>query len=149
ATAGGIIDIWQRPVTDIGQTGPDKGNGGKYLILPPGAPDEKAPGYFVAHSKSVQVWVATRGLGSDPEAAGEVLRKHRLYAWKDRANPGTTQYIPVGGKAWTSNQPANLDYWRYLAEVFAPETPEPRDRFFFAMLQPLGIEKGKPFSPDE
>jgi hypothetical protein len=38
---------------------------------------------------------------------------------------------------------------RYLSELFQPETPEPRDRVFFAMLQPLGIEKGKPFNPDE
>jgi len=149
ATAGGILDIWQRPVTDIGQTGPDKGQGGKYLILPPGAKDVTEPGYVVKRSKSVQLWFATRGLGADPKAAGEVLRKHRLYSWNERANPGTTRYIPVAGKDWASNQPPNLDYWRYLSELFQPETPEPRDRVFFAMLQPLGIEKGKPFNPDE
>src|SRR5262249_58552732 len=73
ATAGGIMDIWQRPVTDIGQTGPDKGQGGKYLILPPGAKDVTAPGYFVKRSQSMQLWFATRGLGSDPKAAGQVL----------------------------------------------------------------------------
>jgi len=37
-TAGGVMDIWQQPITDMGQTGPDKGLGGKYLILPPGSP---------------------------------------------------------------------------------------------------------------
>ncbi|MEI7951682.1 MAG: DUF1254 domain-containing protein, partial [Synechococcaceae cyanobacterium ELA182] len=37
-TAGGVLDIWQQPITDMGQTGPDKGAGGKYLILPPGGP---------------------------------------------------------------------------------------------------------------
>src|SRR5262245_7864493 len=28
ATAGGLLDIWQRPITDTGQTGPDRGGGG-------------------------------------------------------------------------------------------------------------------------
>src|SRR5262249_15658093 len=37
ATAGGFLDIWQRPITDTGQTGPDRGGGGKYLIVPPGS----------------------------------------------------------------------------------------------------------------
>jgi hypothetical protein len=149
ATAGGVLDIWQRPVTDTGQTGPDKGEGGKYLILPPGAEPVKADGYIVKQSATVQLWFATRGLGADPKAADEVLRKHRIYAWKDRATPPETKFIPVGGKAWTSQQPDNLDYWRYLASVLEPETLEPRDRFFAAMLRPLGIEKGKPFKPDE
>jgi hypothetical protein len=27
--AGGLLDLWQQPITDIGQTGPDKGAGGK------------------------------------------------------------------------------------------------------------------------
>jgi hypothetical protein len=35
ATAGGILDFWQRPITDMGQTGPDGGQGGKYLIVGP------------------------------------------------------------------------------------------------------------------
>lgn len=41
ATAGGIVDFWQRPLTDSGQTGPDKGQGGKFLVLGPGDPDMK------------------------------------------------------------------------------------------------------------
>ena len=36
AVAGSINDMWYRWVADVGLTGADKGNGGKYLILPPG-----------------------------------------------------------------------------------------------------------------
>jgi hypothetical protein len=36
-----------------------------------------------------------------------------------------------------------------LAEALAKEPVEERDRFFAAMLRPLGIEKGKPFQPDD
>ena len=38
-TAGGVGDFWQRAITDMGQTGPDQGKGGKYLVLPPGHPE--------------------------------------------------------------------------------------------------------------
>ena len=44
-TSGGVLDIWQQPITDMGQTGPDQGAGGKYLILPPDAAPVEAPGY--------------------------------------------------------------------------------------------------------
>ena len=36
AVAGMVDDFWQRPITDLGLPGPDKGKGAKYLILPPG-----------------------------------------------------------------------------------------------------------------
>ena len=149
ATAGGVLDIWQRPVTDMGQTGPDKGKGGKYLILPPGSKAVQAPGYIVMRSPTNQVWFATRGLAADRAEAEATVRKHRLYAWADRAKPGVTKYIPVGGKDWASQQPNDLSYWQQLKAVLEPEPPEVRDGYFLAMLRSLGIEKGKPFSPDD
>jgi hypothetical protein len=33
---GFLDDAWQRFVGNMGVTGPDKGKGGKYLVLPPG-----------------------------------------------------------------------------------------------------------------
>lgn len=147
-TAGGVEDIWQRPVTDMGQTGPDKGNGGKYLILPPDAEDMKPDGYIVVRSPTMQLWFATRGLDPDPAKAETLVRQHRLYAWKDRDHPATTNYIPVAGRPWQSAQPDNLDYWRMLADLFQPEPVEARDLMMFGMLRPLGIEAGKPFNPD-
>ena len=149
ATAGGVMDVWQRPVTDTGQTGPDKGKGGKYLFLPPGGPEVNAPGYIVKRSPTNQLWFATRGLASDPKEAEAVVRKHRLYAWNDRAKPTQTNFVPVRGKVWSSEQPRDIKYWQYLADVLAPEPPEPRDGFFYAMMLPLGIQKGKPFYPSD
>ena len=35
-SAGGVLDFWQRPLFDMGQTGPDKGAGAKYLVVGPG-----------------------------------------------------------------------------------------------------------------
>ncbi len=36
-TGGGINDLWQRTVTDTGMVGPDRGKGGKFLIVIEGA----------------------------------------------------------------------------------------------------------------
>jgi hypothetical protein len=49
---GAIDDFWYRWVSDIGITGPDKGKGGKYLILPPGYTGEIPKGYFVVRPKT-------------------------------------------------------------------------------------------------
>ena len=147
-TAGGVMDIWQQPITDMGQTGPDKGQGGKYLILPPGSPAVEAPGYRIVRSPSNQVWFGTRGLSPDKAAAEATVRQHRLYSWNQRANPPATPYSSVGGRPWQSAQPANLDYWRLLSELYANEPVAPRDRMMFAMLAPLGVVPGQPFNPD-
>jgi hypothetical protein len=149
ATAGGLFDIWQRPISDTGQTGPDRGGGGKYLVVPPGSDIREMRGYIVARSTSNQVWFASRALDRDPAAAEKVARNHKVYAWSQRNNPPETKFIPVGGKDWASAQPVSLDYWTYLSDVIQPEPIEARDMVMFGMLVPLGIEKGKPFSPNE
>jgi hypothetical protein len=147
ATAGGVLDIWQQPITDMGQTGPDKGAGGRYLIVAPGGEAPDAPGYRVFRSPSNQVWFGTRGLDPDPALAEATVRRHRLYAWTNRASPGDTRYMPVAGRPWTSAQPDTLEYWRLLSELYANEPVAPRDRALFGMLTPLGVEPGKPFAP--
>jgi hypothetical protein len=149
ATAGGFLDIWQRPITDTGQTGPDRGGGGKYLIVPPASEISEMRGYIVARSPSNQVWFAARALDRDPKAAETVARKHKVYGWNERGNVPPTVFIPVSGKDWASAHPVSLDYWRYLSEVIQPEPIEARDKVMLGMLVPLGIEKGKPFNPDE
>lgn len=147
-SAGGVLDIWQRPVTDMGMVGPDKGEGAKYLILPPGSQDVKAEGFLVFRSPTNQIWFGTRGLSPDAKEARATLEAHRLYAWDARGNPPAMKITSVGGRAWTSAQPVDLAYWSQLADVLEPEPIEPRDGYFMAMLAPLGIEKGKPFNPD-
>jgi hypothetical protein len=147
-TAGGVLDIWQQPITDMGQTGPDKGKGGKYLILPPGSPDIDAPGYLVFRAPSNQVWFGTRGLDPDKAVAEATLRRFSIYGWDQRDTPSPTKFAEVGGRPWQSAQPDTLDYWKLLAELYANEPVAPRDRMMFGMLAPLGIAPGKPFNPD-
>jgi len=147
-TAGGVLDIWQQPLCDMGQTGPDKGEGGKYLIVPPGHPPIDAPDHRIFQSPSNQVWFGTRGLDPDKAVAEATVQQHRLYSWNDRASPPVSQYPGVDGRAWQSAHPDTIEYWRLLAELYANEPVAPRDRTMFGMLKALGIEPGKPFAPD-
>jgi hypothetical protein len=148
ATAGGVLDIWQQPLCDMGQTGPDKGEGGTYLILPPGHAEVEAPDHRIFRSPTNQLWFGTRGLDPDKAVAEATVKKHRLYGWDQRANPPVSGFVEVAGRAWQSAHPTDLRYWEMLAELYANEPVAPRDRTMFGMLQRLGIEPGKPFAPD-
>jgi len=53
---GLIDDMWYRWTVDLGITGPDKGAGGKYLLLPPGYKDKVPDGYHVVRSPTFQTW---------------------------------------------------------------------------------------------
>lgn len=35
-TAGGVSDFWQREIGVLGEMGPDKGQGGRHVVVPPG-----------------------------------------------------------------------------------------------------------------
>ena len=147
--AGMILDVWQRNLSDLGVVGPDKGQGGKYLILPPGHADISANGYRAVRSPSNTVFFAVRLLGDDPEkAVRELLPQLRSYTWSERTNPPKEQATRVGDKKWSQMPPHGMAYWERIAELVQTEPVEERDRFMLAQLRFLGIEKGKPFNPD-
>lgn len=79
---GTCDDAFFRFVIDMGGPGPDRGQGGKYLIVPPGYPgqlpkDKQAGGeYFVAQSTSYVNWIPLRGFLVDgkPDAAVKMVK---------------------------------------------------------------------------
>jgi hypothetical protein len=79
---GTVDDAFFRFVIDMGAPGPDRGRGGKYLILPPDYPgempkDKKDGGeYFVAQSPSYVNWIPLRGFLVDgkPDAAVKMFK---------------------------------------------------------------------------
>ena len=72
-----------------------------------------------------------------------------MYPYSKKENPSKTKIIPAGGRVWSSNQSRGMAYWQIVSEVINSEPVAERDRFFMAMLKPLGIEKGKKFKPTE
>ena len=148
-TAGGLLDSWQRPITDAGLSGPDKGEGGKYLLLPPG---QKAPqgaeGYRVFESPTNNIGHGFRVLATDPKEAEAPKGSYQVYSYAKRDNPRKTRIIPAEGKKWTGWPESGLEFWRLLSKMLNEEPVHERDRMMVAMLKPLGIEKGKKFEPD-
>lgn len=149
ATAGGILDMWQREITDMGLSGPDKGEGGKYLILPPG---QRAPAgtesYRVFESPTNNVFPGFRILTTDAKQAEALKNSYQAYPYAKRDNPRKSRMILAEGKKWTGWPENGLEYWRLLSKMLNEEPVHERDRMMVAMLKPLGIEKGKKFEPD-
>jgi len=56
-------------VVDVGLTGPDKGKGGKYLILPPRYEGEVPDGYIVARAQAYEMFLAWRTF---PDKTGDL-----------------------------------------------------------------------------
>ncbi|MGA7980862.1 MAG: DUF1254 domain-containing protein, partial [Chromatiaceae bacterium] len=83
---GAINDMWFSWVIDIGKPGPDRGLGGKYLIVGPNY-DGPLPkgGYFVAHAKTNTILYALRAFikdGKDPKPAVDNIKKNlKIYPY--------------------------------------------------------------------
>jgi len=148
-TAGGFTDFWQRPITDSGQTGPDKGAGGRYLILGPDDPEMEPEGYRVFRSPTVNVWSAHRVLDPDPARAWLLIDGLQIYPYARRDAPPPTRHVSPAGRPWSGAQPRGLAYWEGLAKIIEEEPVHERDRMMMGMLQPLGIEKGRAFAPTD
>jgi hypothetical protein len=148
-TAGGLLDFWQRPFADLGQTGPDQGKGAKYLILGPGHEELLPKGYIVVRSPHWNLFLGHRVLDPDPVRAKALLEAHKLYPYAARGEPPETRYVSAAGKDWEAHQPRGLAYFERLAGVLEIEPVEPRDLMMMAMLRPLGIAPGKAFEPEE
>ena len=149
ATAGLVNDYWHAIVGDMGLTGPDHGSGGKYLVVGPGQTVEDAEGYRVMNSSTLSIFWGTRILNKDPVEGKALLSAIKVYPHSQRNKPSTTKIIRPGNDIkWLGIQPRGLDYWKRLSEFINREPVQERDRLIMAMLKPLGIEKGKTFSPD-
>jgi len=144
--AGMVNDFWERPVTDLGLVGPDKGKGAKYLITPPGYKGEKPKGYIVFESPTNNIFLAIRLIEPDPKKAKALKNAFNIYAYKDRAHPKKQTY-PTPPQKYFFGPPRGMAFWERLHEILNREVVAERDRFFMAMLKRVGIEKGKPFDP--
>ena len=150
---GTANDMWQRWVTDVGITGPDKGKGGKYLFLPPGYKGDVPKGYFVVHSPTYGVWVPWRGflVKGDPKPTVDLVKKFgKIYPLADAGKPRVPQnFIDMSGKPFNVVYPADYRFWELLNQVVQEEPTESLDQIRLGFFQSIGIQKGKPFAPDE
>ena len=153
---GVLDDMAFRYMSDLGVAGPDKGKGGKFLVLPPNYKGDVPDGYFVVPSKTNGVWVFTRGyldkklpLDKAIPAASKNIRDHlKVYPLKSKDNPPATEFINVSGKVMNTIVPNDYSFFEKLHDLIQGEPDEYLGPEAKGMMAAIGIEKGKPFNPD-
>ena len=147
---GFLNDAWQRFAGNIGVTGPDKGKGGKYLVLPPGYTGTVPNGYFLLKPTTNRNFLFLRGSikdGLEP-AVKNITTGLKVYPLKNAANPAPTEYINVSGKAFNTILPSDFTYFEDLNKLIQEEPIEAISPEVRGAIASIGIVKGKPFTPD-
>ena len=168
---GTLDDMWWRWVTDFGVPGPDRGEGGKYLILPPGYEGPLPEGgFYVARSKTNRVLILGRMFmeKDDPAPAVELIKKFtKIYPYEaggagtsvaeflsGKAKlgritpPPATVFHEGSGKVMNTVPPNDFSYFEMLNEAVQSEPATALDPELMGPIAAIGIVKGKPFAPD-
>ncbi|MBL4542696.1 MAG: DUF1254 domain-containing protein [Rhodobacteraceae bacterium] len=165
---GTVNDAFFRFVIDMGAPGPDKGNGGKYLILPPEydgplqAPiggleqDVEVNGttekMFVTRSPSYVNWLILRGFLVDgkPDTASAMFRNGlKIYPLSEAGDPPDMQFFNGSEKPFNTIHANNFEFFHELDEVIQREPIGFLDPELRGLFASIGIEKGQEFDPDE
>jgi hypothetical protein len=148
---GAVDNFWYRWVADIGITGADKGKGGKYLILPPDYKGEIPKGYFIVRPSTYGNWIPFRTFlvnGSAKPGVESVKKNLKIYPLADAAHPPETKLVNASGIPSNFVAPGDYSFWNLLNEVIQEEPSEGSDPTTLGLFASIGIQKGKPFSPD-
>jgi len=169
---GVIDDTWFGHVIDFGRPGPDRGEGGRFLLVPPdydgSLPDS---GFHVAQSRTTRVLVLGRSflVDNDPRPVVEVIKKHiKIYPYtpgghgtsiktllEGNIQPGKpasitpVKFIEGSGLAFNTIPPTNHTYFDLINELVQEEPEGSFDPEILGSLAAIGIVKGQPFEPDE
>ena len=151
---GSIDDGWQTALEDVGPGGVDKGDGGKYLILPPDYKGETPSGYIVLQSSTFQSYALLRSnlaSGSDADVARAVAygKRVRIYPLSQAKDPPVTTFVDVIDVVFDSTIPGDIRFFQALDRFVQHEPWIDRDRVMIDLLKTIGIEKGKTFAPDQ
>ena len=168
---GTLDDAWWRWVIDFGAPGPDRGEGGKYLILPPGYEGPLPEGgFYVSRARTTRVLLLGRMFmeKDDPKPAVDLIRKHtKIYPYepggvgtsiaeflggKTRLGrvtpPPATVFHEGSGKVMNTIPPNDFSFYEMLNEVVQREPATSLDPELMGPVAAIGIVKGKPFAPD-
>ncbi|WP_231930880.1 DUF1254 domain-containing protein [Botrimarina hoheduenensis] len=148
---GIIDDHWFHYVTDFGNVGPDKGKGGKFLILPPGYKGDVPDGYYVARTNTYGNWVIWRGFQVDGDTAPAVKTTKeifKIYPLSQKDNPPTMKFVNMSGRFNNTIHRMDFGIYEEINEVVQAEPSEGQSPELLGMLASIGIKKGQPFQPN-
>jgi hypothetical protein len=147
---GFLDDDWERFVGDLGVTGPDKGKGGKYLVMPAGYDGQVPDGYFVLKPRTNKNFLFLRGgIANGLEVGAKNMTSGiKIYPLRDATSPAPTTFTNLSGKSVNTLFPNTLAYYEYLNAVVQDEPIDAIDPTQRGAIATIGIIKGKPFAPD-
>ncbi|MCO5189682.1 MAG: DUF1254 domain-containing protein [Anaerolineae bacterium] len=148
---GMLDDFWHRPLCDVGFVGPDKGQGGKYLVLPPDFDDEAPGGYFTFTSPTYRVFLFWRGFLVDgkTDEAVQLIEQTKIYPLGQEDRAPTMVFPNASEKPTHMLLTHDITYFEALKDFIDYEPVDREDFAMRGMLATLGIIKGEPFDPDE
>jgi hypothetical protein len=151
--AGNIVTVWQMPLEDAGPAGADQGKGGKYLFLPPGYSKKVPAGYIPLTSDTFAGYSLLRSnlaSHSDADIAKSVAygKRIKIYPLSQAAHPSPTKFTDAADILFDSTIQYDLRFFRSLDRIVQSEPWIQRDRVMIDLLRSIGIEKGRPFTPD-
>jgi len=151
---GTIMDAWQRPIDDVGAKGRDQGNGAKYVMLPIGYQGPLLPNAYTYEQRTNNGFAILRPIIADasPEnmkKAADFAKKIKVYPLSQADNPPKNNYIDIAGKNMEGIPFLDENVYTELNEIIQEEIVEDQNLAMMGMLKNIGIEKGKPFAPDE
>jgi len=168
---GTVDDMWFRWVTDFGLPGPDRGQGGRYLLVGPGyegsLPDG---GFYVAHARTTRVCLIGRAfmVNNDPAPAADAVRRgFKIYPYSPGGSgtavssylrghaplagvtaPDETRFVEAIDLDMNTLPPNDYSYWETINGLVQQEPAEAGDPEILGQLASIGIRKGQPFAPD-
>lgn len=149
----GSFDVaWQNALADVGPAGEDKGKGAKYLILPPGYDKTVPEGFIVLRSETYRGFVILRSnfkSRSDADIQSAVEHGKRLKVYPLGGNENSTVFVDVYDKPFDSTIRYDLSFFELLHRFVQIEPWLTRDKAMIDSLKTIGIEKGKPFQPED
>ncbi|MEI8333922.1 MAG: DUF1254 domain-containing protein [Chloroflexota bacterium] len=147
---GFMSDFWSRYVTDVGRAGPDRGAGGRYVLLPPGYSGPVPDDCFVLRSRTYGNPIIFRGFmeGGDLRPAVENVKAHYRAHPLDGPGAGAMTFRDVSGEYMNTIPPSDASLFEVVATVVHEELLDAVDPETRGLLASIGIRKDAPFAPD-
>ncbi|WP_429258215.1 DUF1254 domain-containing protein [Paraburkholderia sp. GAS334] len=149
---GVVDDFWFRYVTDLGNAGPDKGKGGKYLFVPPGYKgDLPKSGYIIVKSPTFGNLLFGRAFmkNGDPRPGVASLKAHlRVYPLSQASTPPATKFVDMSGKVMNTVHANTIKFYDEVNEIIQEEPAGVYGPDMTGLFASIGIVKGQPFKPD-
>ena len=123
---GSVDDCWQTAIQDVGTAGVDKGEGGRYLILPPDHDDDVPDGYLPCPSSTCQSFALLRSNYRSADDAGIANavtygKRVRVYPLSAAADPQDTIFVDANGVLFDSTIPYDARFFDALNSVVQAE----------------------------